>query len=421
MKNKIIIIFLALIPLLLSAQQNDEKPVLSVLDFETSGIPAAEGRVITDSITSFIIETRKYRVIDRMQRQLLLNEQSFSKSGCSDESCQLEIGRMLSANHIMVGSIGLVGSKYILNIKLIDVETGETVHGDTRMYSSLDKLLEDSRLLVHSFVGTSISMEYSGSPVIRQTFFDPSGRKTFSLTTLYEYNSSKLEERGTVIITRGYNPDTAGSDALFFYWSNFRKNNSGRRAGRAGYTVSIFNSDGKEIKRSLFGALGNPTYHSDFIYDESGTMIRENSFKKGGSIAYYSIPQYDMDGNITEKTIYMPDGTKTGTFFLYGYMADGKIGSETCYSENSEIWHSLYEYADTAEDTETALIDVIAEEIVPVPAAVPSPSTPRTSSSSKPGFFTGMSPGDIFLIILMTGATAAAVIAMIILFGNAVN
>jgi hypothetical protein len=126
----------------------DNKPIISVLDFDASGISSSEARVIVDFITSHIVETDKYIVIDRMQREANLEEIEFSYQDCSDEECQIEIGRLLSANQIVIGSLGKVGNRYILNIRLILVETGETLRSVSEKYSNIDSLVDESEKLV---------------------------------------------------------------------------------------------------------------------------------------------------------------------------------------------------------------------------------------------------------------------------------
>ena len=97
------------IPLWVSAQEED-RPVVSVLNFVTSTMSEGEVNLFGDYIANHIIKTGKYRVIDRMQRNAILEEIEFSRADCADETCQLEIGRLLSASHIIVGSIGKVGN-----------------------------------------------------------------------------------------------------------------------------------------------------------------------------------------------------------------------------------------------------------------------------------------------------------------------
>ncbi|MBN1700138.1 MAG: PEGA domain-containing protein [Spirochaetales bacterium] len=138
---------------------SENKPIITVLDFEASGISKAEVTVFVDYVTSHIVETGRYLVIDRMQREALLAEIEFSVSDCTDESCQLQIGKLLSASQIIVGSIGKVGSRYILNMKLIDVETGVTLKTASEKYGSIDDLIDDSKRLATRFVGKGEAVE----------------------------------------------------------------------------------------------------------------------------------------------------------------------------------------------------------------------------------------------------------------------
>jgi len=151
-----ILIVVSSVPLLAQA---DEKPLISVLDFKTSGISRAEVEVFVDFLSSHIIDTGKFRVIDRMQREALLREMEFSYDDCTDEGCQLEVGRLLAANQIVVGSVGRVGERYLLTIKLIDVQTGEAIKTGSEKYTDLNKLIDDSKRLAQEFATAAIPGE----------------------------------------------------------------------------------------------------------------------------------------------------------------------------------------------------------------------------------------------------------------------
>ena len=84
----IVLVFIIVSSVTLPAQAG-EKPLISVLDFRTSGISQAEVEVFVDFLSSHIIETGKFRVIDRMQREALLKEMEFSYDDCTDEGCPL--------------------------------------------------------------------------------------------------------------------------------------------------------------------------------------------------------------------------------------------------------------------------------------------------------------------------------------------
>lgn len=117
-------------------------PLVTVLDFTIENIPKSEGGLIVDLVFSALVSAKRYRVLDRGQRDNILKEIEFSYSQCADEKCQLEIGRLLAADRIVVGSLGKVGQRYILNAKMLDVQTGEALSTAYRIFSSLEALVD---------------------------------------------------------------------------------------------------------------------------------------------------------------------------------------------------------------------------------------------------------------------------------------
>ena len=154
-----VLILLFSVPGVLSAEAED-RPVLSVLNFEYSGLSVSEVNLVTDIITSHVQKTGVFRVIDRFQRKTVMDEIAFSRSGCVDESCQLEIGRLLSAGFIITGSLGRVGSLYVMNLRLIAVETGETIKTETGSFRSVEIMVESCRPMVESLLAVQEEEEY---------------------------------------------------------------------------------------------------------------------------------------------------------------------------------------------------------------------------------------------------------------------
>jgi len=148
-----ICLFVAVLASVTLHAQTADTQIISVLDFNTTGISKAEVEIFVDYLCVHIVRTGRYRLIDKMQRESLLREMEFSYEDCTDESCQLEIGKLLAANQIVVGSIGKVGERYLLTIKLIDVETGEAVKTGSEKYNDLNQLIDDSERLATEFVG----------------------------------------------------------------------------------------------------------------------------------------------------------------------------------------------------------------------------------------------------------------------------
>lgn len=59
---------------------------------------------------------------------------------------------MLSANMIISGSIGSFGEKYLVSLKFIDVETGETVNTVSVYYDDMEDILKKSENLVEKLL-----------------------------------------------------------------------------------------------------------------------------------------------------------------------------------------------------------------------------------------------------------------------------
>jgi hypothetical protein len=139
-KRWLIALLLALVLLPAFAQG---KSIITVLDFSTDGVSKSEMRTIITLLSSALFQTKSFTVIDVSERDRLLQELQFSVGECSDESCLLEVGRMLSAEGIVVGNIGKVGNRYVLSTKMLETETARTLNTADGIYSNLDALVDD--------------------------------------------------------------------------------------------------------------------------------------------------------------------------------------------------------------------------------------------------------------------------------------
>lgn len=169
----------------------EEEPslVIAVMDFENNGLEAQEVRLISDYITSALVRTEVYDVIDRNQRDMLLAEIEFSYSGVSNEEAQIELGKLLAADLILTGSIGKLGSRYIVNISVIDVRTSKNIASDSAAYPSIDALLDGSVELVYSLAlgePLKVDTEHTFTPendmLVNQNTGDKKGPNALLLT-----------------------------------------------------------------------------------------------------------------------------------------------------------------------------------------------------------------------------------------------
>ncbi len=106
------------------AQQKDKIAILTLKN--SSGVSIGEAEIISDRLRNDFFTTGRVDVMERDQMQSILKEQGLQQSGlCTDEGCMVELGKMLGVKRLIAGSIGKLGSLYLLNVRSIDVLTGK--------------------------------------------------------------------------------------------------------------------------------------------------------------------------------------------------------------------------------------------------------------------------------------------------------
>ena len=102
-------------------------PAIAILDFEGMGISAGEALTLSKRIETRLVQLGRHKVIERGQMKRILQEQDFQSLGCTDEECAVEIGQLIGAQQMLAGSIGMVGTVYTIDLKIIDVATGQVL------------------------------------------------------------------------------------------------------------------------------------------------------------------------------------------------------------------------------------------------------------------------------------------------------
>ena len=128
---------------------------LAVIDLEPTGVTDTEAKVLTQTLTSKMIELSDYIVVERANIDKILKEQKFQHSGCTDSECAVEIGQLLNADITVIGTAGKVGSTYTLQTRIINVESGEALKSaDYTHKGEIDELLSEGvEYVAHKLLG----------------------------------------------------------------------------------------------------------------------------------------------------------------------------------------------------------------------------------------------------------------------------
>ncbi len=87
----------------------------------------------------------------------MLAEAKFTMTGLTEEN-QIELGKLLAARKMVAGSISLLEGNYILNIRIMDVETGETLYATYKVYSSMSEVIEDCDYFTYELISRDLNI-----------------------------------------------------------------------------------------------------------------------------------------------------------------------------------------------------------------------------------------------------------------------
>ena len=160
MKRFIIVILILINSSLFSL----DKPVIAVPTIGGIEVPPFLAEVCRDLIESALIKTNKFSVINYTNIEEILAAQSFSLSGCVDDSCAVEIGKLLAAESIIVGTLSKVGEKMLLSIRLVGVSTGKGIRAEVITIDSVDDLQKKCFVAAYNLAGLKY-ISGSDSPI----------------------------------------------------------------------------------------------------------------------------------------------------------------------------------------------------------------------------------------------------------------
>lgn len=91
-------------------------------------MPQALSKALSDRIREMLMKTGKYVIIDRGNTEVIMSEIARGQTGCYDEACAVQVGRLLSAHFIVTGAVTKLGpNECQISAQLTDVARAEIV------------------------------------------------------------------------------------------------------------------------------------------------------------------------------------------------------------------------------------------------------------------------------------------------------
>lgn len=104
---------------------------VGVAELEAQDVPAGTAAVIADWLRGALVAAGSFSVVERGAMNKVLAEQALQQTGCTTSDCAVKIGRLLNVQRMIVGSVGKLLDTYVVNVRVVDVETGRVVLSDT--------------------------------------------------------------------------------------------------------------------------------------------------------------------------------------------------------------------------------------------------------------------------------------------------
>jgi hypothetical protein len=148
-------VWLALACALAAAQA--PPPRVTVLPFEGIGVAKNDVQALTLFFETALQNTGMCQIIEQTEVEKILRSHQYVMSDFNDPTKAVEIGRLIPANHIVLGTVGTLSGKYYVNVKMIDLRTGTNVGARKATAAALDQLSESLTDVAGQMMGVPLA------------------------------------------------------------------------------------------------------------------------------------------------------------------------------------------------------------------------------------------------------------------------
>ena len=119
---------------------------IAVMDLNAiHGVPQSLADLLNERLTSEIQESKRFKsvVLGSDLRAVFDLEKQMQALGCEDSACLTQIGGALGVPYLLVPSVGMAGGKFMLILKILDVEEGKVLSRLARSYANESSLVAE--------------------------------------------------------------------------------------------------------------------------------------------------------------------------------------------------------------------------------------------------------------------------------------
>ena len=168
--------------------QAPERPTLVVAPLRALGVQASEAEIMTNEVRTQAVRAGRYTVVAPEDMEAISAElERQLAGGCDETSCIAELGGALGAQFLITGTMGKLGSRYTINLKLVDIEQVRAVRTENLRAPKLESVLERLPDTVFALLGLAVANRpQQGKGRLLLTF---DGLEEYPEMTVYYENS----------------------------------------------------------------------------------------------------------------------------------------------------------------------------------------------------------------------------------------
>lgn len=259
--------------------KNGQKPSYAFLNLTSDNKDSMTEAYVTDALTEAVFNTGKVKVIERSNLAKILREQKFQTSGLVDEETAKEVGKIAGVDYVCYGTLNDVEDSIFVNVRVVDVETGEVIA------MARDSIIKDDFILRNS-KPTSSTKTIASSTTNKTTTAKNSVK---SLWTVKKVRNNFDESTVYTFIVKG---SDSNKNCFFGYVKNDIPSKSIVRAG-------FFWNDWSETA-GLYDIKGTNVNVSKKLYDYYNWYYDRGIEKGSGDHTSYSAKKGESARQIVE-------------------------------------------------------------------------------------------------------------------------
>ncbi len=128
------------------------KAIIGIAKFRVVGVSKDFAELINENLTTYVVKTGKFNVVERSLLEKVLKEAKLSSSDLVSKRNAIKIGRILSARALIIGSIIKLGNMITLSARFVEVNSGTILRGEKVEFSNVSKISLACKIVIHKLL-----------------------------------------------------------------------------------------------------------------------------------------------------------------------------------------------------------------------------------------------------------------------------